>query len=120
MSSNERINLVAPCGIDCGTCELYLCKENQQLFEYLVGKGIAFRQAHGIVGALVADCEKQNKMLRELTLDQFKQHCAVIETDVYESLGSSNVANHYITEGAAGPRQAKRQIDYWTKQLEQR
>ena len=40
MSGNERINLVAPCGIDCGTCELYLCKENQQLFAYLVGKGI--------------------------------------------------------------------------------
>jgi hypothetical protein len=40
MEANERINLVAPCGIDCGTCELYLCKDNQQLFAYLLGKGI--------------------------------------------------------------------------------
>jgi hypothetical protein len=40
METNERINLVAPCGIDCGTCELYLCKDNQQLFAYLLGKGI--------------------------------------------------------------------------------
>ena len=40
MQAKERIQLVAPCGIDCGTCELYLCKENQQLFAYLLSKGI--------------------------------------------------------------------------------
>ena len=38
--TKERINLVAPCGIDCGTCELNLCKDNEQLFNYLVSKGI--------------------------------------------------------------------------------
>jgi hypothetical protein len=41
MSTPERIHLVAPCGIDCGACELYLCKDNQQLFAYLVSKGIS-------------------------------------------------------------------------------
>ena len=90
------------------------------LAEYLVGKGIAFREAHGIVGSLVACCEKQDKTLKELTLDEFKQHCATIDSDVYESLGAANVANKYVTEGAAGPKQAKRQIEYWTKQLGQR
>jgi argininosuccinate lyase len=90
------------------------------LAEYLVGKGIAFRQAHGIVGTLVAECEKKNQKLREITLEQFKQQCSAIEADVYENLGPANVAGHYVTEGAAGPRQAKRQIDYWIKQLEQR
>ena len=40
MSTNERTNLVAPCGIDCGACELYLCKDNEQLFTYLVSRGI--------------------------------------------------------------------------------
>jgi len=90
------------------------------LAEYLVNKGIAFREAHGIVGTLVAHCEKNNKKLSELGLDEMKQSCEVIETDVYENLGAVNVANKYITEGAAGPNQAKRQIAYWTKQLEQR
>ncbi len=37
---NEREKLVAPCGIDCGTCELYLCKHNEQILEYLISKGI--------------------------------------------------------------------------------
>ena len=88
--------------------------------EYLVGRGIAFRQAHGIVGSLVAECEKQNKKLSELTLDELRQQSAAIGEDVYESLGAVKVAGKFITEGAAGPNQAKRQIEYWTKQLGQR
>jgi argininosuccinate lyase len=90
------------------------------LAEYLVGKGIAFREAHGIVGSLVAECEKQNKKLSELSLEQLKQHCTAIEADVFENMGAANVADKYITEGAAGPKQAKRQIEYWTRQLGQR
>jgi hypothetical protein len=41
MRANERETLIAPCGIDCGACELYLCKDDQQLTAYLVSKGIA-------------------------------------------------------------------------------
>lgn len=41
MSTPERVRLVAPCGIDCGICELYICKDNQQLMEYLLSKGIS-------------------------------------------------------------------------------
>jgi len=90
------------------------------LAEYLVGKGVAFREAHGIVGSLVAHCEKQNKKLAELNLDELQQHCSLIEADVYESLGAAKVVNKYITDGAAGPKQAKEQIAYWDKQLTQR
>jgi argininosuccinate lyase len=90
------------------------------LAEYLVGKGVAFREAHGIVGALVALCEKQNKKLAELTLEEFKQHCSTIEKDVYEHLGAGKVVSKYVTEGAAGTKQAKEQIAYWNKRLGER
>ncbi len=36
----ERKKLVAPCGIDCGICELYMSRDNQQLMDYLLVKGI--------------------------------------------------------------------------------
>jgi hypothetical protein len=36
----ERLTLVAPCGIDCGTCELNICKDNLQLIDIFVSKGI--------------------------------------------------------------------------------
>jgi len=90
------------------------------LAEYLVGKGVAFRRAHGIVGSLVAYCEKQDKKLAELSLDELKGHCGSIEADVYENLGAVKVASKYVTEGAAGPRQAKEQIAYWSGELAER
>ena len=90
------------------------------LAEYLVGKGVPFREAHGIVGSLVADCEKRSKKLAELALEEFQQYSASIETDVYEHLGAACVAGKYLTEGAAGPAQAKGQVAYWNKQLGQR
>ena len=90
------------------------------LAEYLVGKGVAFREAHGIVGSLVAYCEQQNKKLAELSLEELQKYSVSIETDVYENLGAAGVADKYITAGSAGPKQAKEQIAYWNKQLGQR
>jgi len=90
------------------------------LAEYLVGKGAAFREAHGIVGSLVADCEKANKKLAELGLDELKGYSALIDEDVYERLGVENVVATYVTEGAAGTEQTKRQVAFWNKQLAQR
>jgi len=90
------------------------------LAEYLVRKKVAFREAHGIVGTLVAHCEKQNKKLAELSLDELRNYSAFIEKDVYENLGAENVVNKYVTEGAAGPDQAKKQVTYWNQQLTQR
>jgi len=87
------------------------------LAEYLVEKGVAFREAHGIVGALVAECEKANRKLAGLSLDEFKRRCSVIEADVYERIGAAKVAGKYVSEGAAGTKQAKEQVAYWSNQL---
>jgi len=88
--------------------------------EYLVSKGVAFREAHGIVGSLVAYCDKKGKRLGELDLNYLKQHCDLIDKDIYESLGAENVVSRYVTEGAAGPRQVRQQIKYWNRELAQR
>ncbi|MFC1675690.1 argininosuccinate lyase [Planctomycetota bacterium] len=87
------------------------------LAEYLVTKGVAFRQAHGITGALVGICEKQCKKLRQLELEQLQKHCPAIDSDVYKHLGATNIAGKYSSEGAAGTRQVKKQITYWKKRL---
>jgi argininosuccinate lyase len=90
------------------------------LAEYLVGRGVAFREAHGIVGSLVADCERQNRRLAELSLEEFQKCSASIGADVYDNLGVTNAAYKYVAEGSAGPKQAKEQIAYWNKQLGER
>lgn len=90
------------------------------LAEYLVRKGVPFRQAHGIVGQLVAQCEKKEKQLAELSLEELKKHCDAIEVDVFESLGAANVAMGYATDGSAGPTQTETQIRQWKELLGQR
>ena len=90
------------------------------LAEYLVIKGMAFRDAHGVVGSLVAYCEDEGRKLAEIGLDEFKKCSPLIGDDVYEHLGAVKVVKKYVSEGAAGPEQAKKQIEYWQKQLAKR
>ncbi|MHC4124036.1 MAG: argininosuccinate lyase [Planctomycetota bacterium] len=87
------------------------------LTEYLVGRGVAFRKAHGIVGSIVADCEKRNKKLSDVSLAEYKKYCKAIDKDVYKWLTAANVVGKYASEGAAGTKQAKQQIKYWQKRL---
>jgi argininosuccinate lyase len=90
------------------------------LAEYLVRKGIPFRQAHGIVGGLVALCEKEDKKkLGELTIEQFRAACDTIEEGVYATLDPSGVCRNYQSKGAAGPENAKAQIAYWKDKLKE-
>jgi argininosuccinate lyase len=90
------------------------------LAEYLVGKGVAFREAHGIVGSLVRYCEQNKKSFSDLNLDELQKYSAAVEADVYENLGASGVAGKYVTAGSAGPQQAKEQLAYWSDRLGQR
>jgi argininosuccinate lyase len=87
------------------------------LAEYLVSKGVAFRQAHGIVGQLVAQCDQKNKPLGKLSLGELKSACDVIDKDVYECLGAAKVTGKYVTQGSAGIKQSQEQIEFWKKEL---
>ena len=88
------------------------------LAEYLVRKGIPFRQAHGIVGGLVAQCEKENKeKLADLPIEQFKAACDKIDKDVYQTLNPAGVCESYQTEGSGGIASAVAQIKYWKEKL---
>ena len=89
------------------------------LAEYLVVKGVPFREAHGIVGGLVADCEKGDRKLCDLSIDEFKAACGAVEDDVYGFLGPGNVAARYVTEGAAGPKQTRAAVEYWKGRLKE-
>ena len=87
------------------------------LAEYLVSKGMPFRQGHGIVGAAVAACEKAGKKLADLSVEEFKNFSPVIDKDVYSYLGAAGIIKKYATEGAGGVKQAKKQIAFWKKKL---
>ncbi|GMU19943.1 MAG: argininosuccinate lyase [Phycisphaerae bacterium] len=87
------------------------------LAEYLVGKGVPFREAHQHVGRLVAQGEQAGRELAELSLDEFRAVCDRIEQDVYDYLGPQNVVHRYRSEGNAGPASTREQIRYWRESL---
>jgi argininosuccinate lyase len=87
------------------------------LAEYLVKKGVPFRQAHGIVGSLVAKCEKDGHKLADLDLATLTSVCPEIQHDVYDNLGPQNVVEKYQTTGSASVTELNAQVKYWKEKL---
>ena len=73
--------------------------------DYLVGKGIPFRTAHGIVGELVLYCEGKGCSLDELSLPEFKAICPEIEDDIYGEISLESCVKKRRTKGAPGALQ---------------
>jgi argininosuccinate lyase len=63
------------------------------LADYLVRKGVAFREAHEIVGKIVMRAIELKQELQELSLDEFQKFSALIERDVYEALSLESTLN---------------------------
>ncbi|MCR4843149.1 MAG: argininosuccinate lyase [Eubacterium sp.] len=70
--------------------------------DYLVGKGVPFRDAHGISGRLVLYGIEKKKALDEFTLEEFKAQSDVIEDDIYDAISVSTCVNKRLTAGAPG------------------
>lgn len=105
-------------GIEAGMDQGFL--DATALAEYLVKKGVPFREGHGIVGALVASCEKEGKKLGDVELEAFQSICRAIEADVYDVLGAASVASKYVTEGSGGLEQTAKQVEFWKQVLKER
>ncbi|WP_097026270.1 argininosuccinate lyase [Clostridium peptidivorans] len=58
--------------------------------DYLVGKGMAFRDAHKVIGEIVIYCEKESKPIEELTLDELKGFSELFVEDVYDFIDYEN------------------------------
>ena len=70
--------------------------------DYLVNHGVAFRDAHGIVGQLVLLCIEKKIGLDELPLEEFQKISPVFEEDIYEAISMETCVNRRITTGAPG------------------
>ncbi|MDC6266785.1 argininosuccinate lyase [Lysinibacillus fusiformis] len=67
-----------------------------EVADYLVSKGVAFRDAHSIVGAIVIYCEDHDKAIEELTIDQLKELSSFIDEDIYDYIDYHNILNKGI------------------------
>ncbi|VFP77604.1 argininosuccinate lyase [Buchnera aphidicola] len=88
-----------------------------ELADYLVVKGISFRDAHHIVGKIVVEAIRQNKYLEELDLLLFKKYCVTIEQDVYKHLTLESCLKRKNAIGGVSPEQIKHSLDAVKKRL---
>lgn len=68
--------------------------------DYLVKHGVAFRDAHGIVGQLVLFCIEKNIALDDMTLEEYKTISPVFEEDIYDAISMKTCVDTRKTIGA--------------------
>ena len=85
--------------------------------DYLVKKGVPFRDAHSIVGRLVLKGIEEGKSLDELTLDEFTAECDKFGKDIYEAISMKTCVEKRLTTGAPGRIQMKEVIEFYDKYM---
>jgi argininosuccinate lyase len=70
--------------------------------DYLVGRGVPFRDAHSIIGRLVLYCIDKNCSIEELSLDELKTFSTEFEADIYDAISLKTCVEKRLTVGAPG------------------
>ena len=71
--------------------------------DYLVKKGMPFRQAHEVIGKMVLYAIQNGKSLEEFTMDEFKACSDIIEDDIYDAISMETCVNERKVIGAPAP-----------------
>ena len=91
-----------------------------ELADYLVAKGIPFREAHHIVGEAVVFAIQVAKPLEELSLSEFQQFSPVVAADVYPILSLESTLAKRVAKGGVAPEQIDSALVYMEQHLAQR
>lgn len=86
--------------------------------DYLVNHGVAFRDAHSIVGRLVLHCIDKGIALDDMSLEEYRSISPVFEEDIYEAISLRTCVEKRTTIGAPGQEAMKQVIDEEKKYLE--
>lgn len=85
--------------------------------DYLVNRGVPFRDAHGIIGNLVLTCIEKGCALDDLSLEEFQAASSVFEKDIYEAIGMKTCVEKRVTDGAPGPEAMRRVLEKYLEYL---
>ena len=83
--------------------------------DYLVKKGLPFRDAYKITGTLVAYCIKNQTVLENLSIEEFRELSPVFDDDVYEAIKLETCVNMRKADGGPAPEAVKKQIEFARK-----
>jgi len=80
------------------------------LADYLVKNGEAFRAAYKTVGQLVAKCVRENRVLEDLTLAEYREADPRFNEDLYDAISLKTCVEKRISKGGTGPDSVREQI----------
>ena len=86
--------------------------------DYLVNRGVPFRDAHGIVGQLVLLCLDRGISLDELPLAEYQEISPVFAEDIYEAISLKTCVEKRVTLGAPGPEVMRQVIAEYKNELQ--
>ncbi len=87
------------------------------LANYLVRKGLPFRQAHHVVGQIVGYLTQQGRELESITLEELKRFSELFDKDALDILSPYYVADARKSYGGTAKEQIEKQIKYWEEKL---
>lgn len=87
------------------------------LADYLVLRGVPFRQAHEVIGKLVAYALDQKRTFRELTIDEFRAFSDRFGPDIFEVLNLDRAISRRTTIGAPSAENVAAELDRWKSVL---
>jgi argininosuccinate lyase len=82
-----------------------------ELADYLVGKGMPFREAHHVAGTMVRKAIEEGCWLVDFSVEEYKEQSDLIEDDVYDALDIVNAVKRRDVRGGTAPNRVKEQID---------
>ena len=85
--------------------------------DYLVGKGVPFRDAHGIIGQLVLYCIEKKIALEDMRLEEFKAVSPVFEEDIYDAISMKTCVEKRMTMGAPSREAVEKVISIYRQRL---
>ena len=106
--------------VNTKSCEDAACDPGllaTDLADYLVNRKVAFREAHHIVGALVALAEKLNKPLNLLTLKDMQSVSKKFKEDALEVFNLKKALDKRGITGSPSSKEVKKQLRFWLKRL---
>ena len=87
--------------------------------DYLVNKGVPFRDAHGIIGRLVLYCIEKDTSIDKLSLQELKEICDIFEEDIYDAVSLETCVEKRLTIGAPGKEAMKEVISINRKLIQE-
>ena len=79
--------------------------------DYLVGKGVPFRDAHGIIGRLVLYCIEKDTSIDALSLGELRSISDKFDEDIYDAISLKTCVEKRLTIGAPGEKMLKQVIE---------